>query len=963
MLQNQLQLDVFCYVPVISACQKGSAWLQALGIFDSMSWQRVLPDMICHSAAVGAARMGANWELAVSLVWNACQAELVPNRIMAGAAMRACQENGQWSSALDLLFRLCQVDLLPDLICFNIAISACEPEGHWRLSLVLLEELKRDALQASTVSYNAAISSCEKSSQWGVAIQLLEEMSSKSLSDRISYNAAISSCKLQWKHALALLTSISSEQMDPDEISFNAAISACEKCGAWDVALAILGLIATSGPAGPGIITLNAAMSACEKSHRWTEVLELFSQIQLWHLSPTEISWQVVLGACERATQWQAALQVLDHMISDQIVPSGTAAGSILHSLRQTSAAALETVLSRLKSVWLETGDVPEFPRSLQEEFSVVASAPGVFAVAKPEGVSTEQLVEQLAVSLKEHDFCLSVVSRLDQPTSGVLPLVLGAETSPSGRWCKAQFAGRLVSKHYICLCEGRSLGDVGSKGNISVPLRSVQVDADTWISEVCGQEVAGRDSFTSYEVIGDTKFECILPAWGVRWVELPQELKELLESLGPGENSTACPAILEAREFAKNIPKPKLAPKQVVVTATKMEEEEEVVQEALGGFCISLVLQLVQSWEPNVVPPSDRVTVRSAAGDVLVELKVHDLEPAARSSRLWQEVENHLPLGQSVSGLRFKGELLSSTIRLCDLDLPAVVVARTKVQRPQRYVTLWNGRTPFLVELLCRCKTRRVAVFPHWEKERQDWLEGEGTTDPPKWKRRRLESESEEERDLSGGYGARLRDFGSPVLDMEVEDVFIGRSELEDLTRRSLGFGPHLDGNAILLKRCDREYIFIGKDLFGFTAMSEIVKFASPVGLSSVPYTFAVDEHGRHYLFLEKVILDSVPESDKERLGPSQPYCHLYEDIVYDKCKFQLRYGRFAITYNLPSRMPHQQNPKYQKIVNGKVELISRDRFEKLLKKWFKAHGISHIQCWKVRPNGDFGELVTASS
>ena len=36
-------------------------------------------------------------------------------------------------------------------------------------------------------------------------------------------------------------------------------------------------------------------------------------------------------------------------------------------------------------------------------------------------------------------------------------------------------------------------------------------------------------------------------------------------------------------------------------------------------------------------VPPSDRVTVRSAAGDVLVELKVHDLEPAARSSRPWR--------------------------------------------------------------------------------------------------------------------------------------------------------------------------------------------------------------------------------------------------------------------------------------------------------------------------------------
>eukprot|EP00439_Symbiodinium_sp_Y106_P062283 s588_g9.t1 len=347
----------------------------------------------------------------------------------------------------------------------------------------------------------------------------------------------------------------------------------------------------------------------------------------------------------------------------------------------------------------------------------------------------------------------------------------------------------------------------------------------------------------------------------------------------------------------------------------------------------------------------SDRVTVRSATGDVLVELKLHDLEPMARSHRLWQEVENHLLLGRSVSSLCCKGELLPSTIRLCDLDLPAVVVARTKVQRPQRYVTVWNGLTPFLVELLCRCKTRRVTVLPHWQKEcegyeTQECWEGEDATDPQK--RRRLDSDSEEERDLSGGYGARLRDFGSPVLDIEVEDVFIGRSELEDLTWGSLGFGPQLDGNAMLLKRREKEYIFVGKDMFGFRTMSDIVKFASPVGLSSVPYTFAVDEHGRHYLFLEKVILDTVPESEKERLGPSQPYCHLYHDIKYDKCKFQLRYGRFAITYMLPSMMPHQHNPKYQKIVNGKVEVISRDSFEKLLRKWFKAHGISHMQCWK---------------
>ena len=163
---------------------------------------------------------------------------------------------------------------------------------------------------------------------------------------------------------------------------------------------------------------------------------------------------------------------------------------------------------------------------------------------------------------------------------------------------------------------EGRSLGDVGSKGNISVPLRSLQVDEETWISEVCGQDVSGRDSFTAYEVKGrysspsmgrdelillsvqpktgrrhqirvhfasmgrplvgdltygrqsetfvpqcprlflhcaEVRFSALFGAFHAR-VELPQELKQLLESLRQGENSTACSATRKARQQASDV-------------------------------------------------------------------------------------------------------------------------------------------------------------------------------------------------------------------------------------------------------------------------------------------------------------------------------------------------------------------------------------------------------------------------
>jgi hypothetical protein len=56
---------------------------------------------------------------------------------------------------------------------------------------------------------------------------------------------------------------------------------------------------------------------------------------------------------------------------------------------------------------------------------------------------------EELVASLERVGFQwpLYLVSRLDQPTSGVLPLALGGDGSTAVNWLQAQFAGRLVEK------------------------------------------------------------------------------------------------------------------------------------------------------------------------------------------------------------------------------------------------------------------------------------------------------------------------------------------------------------------------------------------------------------------------------------------------------------------------------------------------------------------------------------
>eukprot|EP00438_Fugacium_kawagutii_P000962 Skav224473 [mRNA] locus=scaffold1302:523371:525180:- [translate_table: standard] len=80
----------------------------------------------------------------------------------------------------------------------------------------------------------------------------------------------------------------------------------------------------------------------------------------------------------------------------------------------------------------------------------------GILVANKPDGTSTEgQLgaggwyVADLGNRLGT---TLTLTSRLDFPTSGALPLGIGAE-SLAGKWIQAQLAARLVDKEYVLLC------------------------------------------------------------------------------------------------------------------------------------------------------------------------------------------------------------------------------------------------------------------------------------------------------------------------------------------------------------------------------------------------------------------------------------------------------------------------------------------------------------------------------
>ena len=91
-------------------------------------------------------------------------------------------------------------------------------------------------------------------------------------------------------------------------------------------------------------------------------------------------------------------------------------------------------------------------PFTAPPDVQQLASGSHLLMLCKPSG----QRTEDLAASLRR---VVTLVSRLDSPTSGVLPVVLASPKSPVAAAFEAQFAGRMVDKDYVCLCEGPPMG------------------------------------------------------------------------------------------------------------------------------------------------------------------------------------------------------------------------------------------------------------------------------------------------------------------------------------------------------------------------------------------------------------------------------------------------------------------------------------------------------------------------
>lgn len=157
----------------------------------------------------------------------------------------------------------------------------------------------------------------------------------------------------------------------------------------------------------------------------------------------------------------------------------------------------------------------------------------------------------------------------------------------------------------------------------------------------------------------------------------------------------------------------------------------------------------------------------------------------------------------------------------ICDLSrklfVPATQKISTKYPGHEMWKTLDNGCTSFLVFI------KDLDVFVHGRPE------GYVTS-----------NKSSTDTDIEYIMTKLIKHY-TPL------QIFIGKSELNEMTEFSGGHGSKWDGNSILLRVAEESgkhtYVLIGDSVTEFETDEPIIEFVSSVGNNCVPYPYAVSK------------------------------------------------------------------------------------------------------------------------
>jgi hypothetical protein len=225
-------------------------------------------------------------------------------------------------------------------------------------------------------------------------------------------------------------------------------------------------------------------------------------------------------------------------------------------------------------------------------------------------------------------------------------------------------------------------------------------------------------------------------------------------------------------------------------------------------------------------------------------------------------------------------------------------------------------------------------------------------------YKRDDDEGEGEYEDDDSS---TDLKNYTKLIQKFKADKIFIGESPVNPMTEFSGGYGPEFDGNSILLKIHEKEYVFIGYQIYSFKTKNEIVSFVSPVGNNDVPYPYAIDDKDNYYFLLGGDEYTGILRIDDDS-KPDDPYRYFYfikknigesENIQFmymgDEQYVMTTSSNPAYDYDDLVKRLGDEGPMYIQFKGEDKKPISRDEYIELLENYNKKVGLIPLSDVKI--------------
>ena len=109
-------------------------------------------------------------------------------------------------------------------------------------------------------------------------------------------------------------------------------------------------------------------------------------------------------------------------------------------------------------------------------------------------------------------------------------------------------------------------------------------------------------------------------------------------------------------------------------------------------------------------------------------------------------------------------------------------------------------------------------------------------------------------------------KNYNKKIYSTKYTNIWIGKTPKKNTYTNTihgiLPFGQinitdkKVEGNSFLVETRNLEYVFIGRNIFSFTAIAPIKTYFSPEGATDNPYPFAIDSDGYIYLLMNNVII-----------------------------------------------------------------------------------------------------------